>query len=395
MIRHLFILIWNRRRTNILLIVEIFLAFIVLFAVGSVVLYMRQNYEVPLGFQYEQVWRIELNSGTQSESQQFSTFQQVLLRLKATSGIEQIVRTSANTPFSFNNATTKLEAGSPTQPSRVPIADLYHAGPELRDVLSLQLTAGRWFDQRDDATTRPAVVITDATRAALFPGQSPLGKIIRSRQGEWQVVGVINSYRAGGELSVPRPGILLYVSSQDTAQAPLTLLVRVHAGAGAALGKQISEGIRAVAPTWTSSIVPLSEERLMKLKLLLAMPVMLGIVCLFLTLNVALGIFGVLWLNISQRRVEIGLRRAIGASAGSISNQVVGEILVITTFSLLLGLFVTVQFPLLGVFNVPASVYGLAILLAGGIIYGLAVVCALYPSWLAADIHPAVALREE
>ena len=89
------------------------------------------------------------------------------------------------------------------------------------------------------------------------------------------------------------------------------------------------------------------------------------------------------------------MRRALGATGAAISGQVLGEILVLTTFGLLLGLLVAAQFPLLGVFNVPAGVYLTAMALAAGGLYLLATVCALYPSRLAAGIQPAVALREE
>ena len=118
-------------------------------------------------------------------------------------------------------------------------------------------------------------------------------------------------------------------------------------------------------------------------------------VCVFLVFNVALGLFGVPWHTIQQRRAEIGLRRAMGATAGAISGQILGEILVVTTFGLALGLLVAAQFPLLGVLDVKAGVYLTAMLLATGLIYALSTVCALYPSRLAAGIHPAVALREE
>jgi putative ABC transport system permease protein len=118
-------------------------------------------------------------------------------------------------------------------------------------------------------------------------------------------------------------------------------------------------------------------------------------VCLFLLVNVALGLFGVLWLNINQRRAELGVRRAMGASGAAISGQVLGEILTLTTFGLLLGLLVAAQFPLLGVFNIKAGVYLTAMVLATVGLYALAAGCALYPSQLAARIQPAVALREE
>ena len=67
----------------------------------------------------------------------------------------------------------------------------------------------------------------------------------------------------------------------------------------------------------------------------------------------------------------------------------------VTFTALVLGLLVAAQFPLLGVLHVQASVYGTAMALATAGLYLLAMVCALYPSRLAAGIQPAVALREE
>src|SRR6201992_3889491 len=87
------------------------------------------------------------------------------------------------------------------------------------------------------------------------------------------------------------------------------------------------------------------------------------IVACFLVINVALGLFGVLWYNINKRRGEIGLRRAIGASGQSVSSQLVSESLILATLSLILGAFFAVQFPLLNVFNLQASIYIIAMIL--------------------------------
>jgi putative ABC transport system permease protein len=169
----------------------------------------------------------------------------------------------------------------------------------------------------------------------------------------------------------------------------------VRPGAGAALEKQIGDDIRAINPLWHSSIDYLTEMRIAQLKVRMTPPAILSVVCIFLIINVALGLFGVLWLTINQRRSELGVRRAMGATGAAISWQVLGEILVLTTFGLLLGLLVAMQFPLLGVFDVKAGVYLTAMALAAGGLYLLAAGCALYPSQLAAGILPAVALREE
>jgi putative ABC transport system permease protein len=119
------------------------------------------------------------------------------------------------------------------------------------------------------------------------------------------------------------------------------------------------------------------------------------IVACFLVINVALGLFGVLWYNINKRRGEIGLRRAIGASGQSVSSQLVYESLILATLSLIIGTFFAVQFPLLNVFSLPASVYIIAMVLSILFIYLLVFVCSFYPGKQAAAIYPAVALHED
>ncbi|MGZ3751049.1 MAG: ABC transporter permease, partial [Mucilaginibacter sp.] len=95
------------------------------------------------------------------------------------------------------------------------------------------------------------------------------------------------------------------------------------------------------------------------------------------------------------RRGEIGLRRAIGASGDAVSSQLVYESLILATLSLIVGTFFAVQFPLLNVFGLQASVYIVAMILSIIFIYLLVFVCSLYPGKQAAGIYPAVALHEE
>ena len=71
--------------------------------------------------------------------------------------------------------------------------------------------------------------------------------------------------------------------------------------------------------------------------------IILIIVAGFLIINVALGLFGVLWYNINLRKSEIGLRRAVGASGNAVSKQLVGEALVLATFALIIGSFFAIH----------------------------------------------------
>ncbi len=399
MIRHLFTLMWNRRRANALLIVEILLAFVVLFAVGTIGVDLWANYRQPLGFEYKQAWQANIAFGSQPRAERFATLQQVLARLRGLPGVQGVAVSAANTPFSFNDSQSSVDEtdakGKVVRSANT--VNIFNVGPELREVLNLQVTAGRWFESGDVTPgVHGPIVIDERLREVFFPSSAQaIGKLLSLDKKQWRVVGVVQAYRADGELQTPVPALMQPVFAADTAFLPDALLLRVAPGSGAALEKRLTDEIRRIGPTWSATVRTLPAMHASQVRTLLTKPVLLGLMSIFLLLNVALGLFGVLWLNINQRRAELGVRRALGAPAGAISRQVVGEILVLTTFGLGLGLLVAVQFPLLGAFEIKAGVYLTAMALAAVGLYVLAAVCAFYPGQLAAGIRPAVALREE
>lgn len=110
---------------------------------------------------------------------------------------------------------------------------------------------------------------------------------------------------------------------------------------------------------------------------------------------VALSLSGVLWQRTTLRIEEIGLRRALGGSAASIYAQLTGEMLVVASIGVIAGLMVIVQFPLLELLNYTSGIYALSLALAALVIYGLVIVCSLYPGRLACRIRPVEALHHE
>ena len=50
MIKHILTLVWNKKRSNVLMFLEIFVAFLILFAVFSLSVYYMRNFRSPLGF---------------------------------------------------------------------------------------------------------------------------------------------------------------------------------------------------------------------------------------------------------------------------------------------------------------------------------------------------------
>ncbi|GAB3662241.1 hypothetical protein GCM10027594_31730 [Hymenobacter agri] len=399
MLRHLFTLIWNRRRANLLLISEIFFSFVVLFGVGAVLITTAKNYLAPHGFDYTQVWRLEVRAG-QDRKMPRAELDDVLRQVQALPGVRTVALTSENVPFIFNTNNSVFEY----QGKKSPVANYYAADDHYADVMRLHLREGRWFAPVDDGSHHRPVIISQDLRESLFGNGPALGKIFTwenpgkdpKPEDQFLVTGVADPVRMESDFSAPIPSMWQRLLPYDTTHwETANVLVRVAPGSGGELQEKIARTVAGVTRQWTSQVRVMDDERLHRRRYTLVPVVGLCIMGLFLIVNVAMGLFGVLWQTINQRRGEIGLRRAIGASAGGISGQVVGEILVVTTFGLVLGLLVAVQFPLLHVLEIRPGVYAQAMLLATGLIYALTALCALYPSRLAAGIHPAVALREE
>jgi putative ABC transport system permease protein len=123
--------------------------------------------------------------------------------------------------------------------------------------------------------------------------------------------------------------------------------------------------------------------------------VILGVVGVFLILMVGLGLIGVLWQSVIRRTEEIGVRRAMGATAGAVRSQLLGELLALTSLSVLVGSVLYLQLPLLGLLHERGTVIASALGASLGVMYVFVVICGLYPSWLATRIEPARALGYE
>ena len=402
MLRHLFKLIWNRKRANGLLIVEIFFSFVVLFGVGAVLLRFGQNYRTPLGFDSDQVWRLTI-AAPNNQTMPRAHLDEVLRQVKALPGVQAVALTSGNLPFTFSTNNSQFHYGT----RFVQSGNFYDADDSYARVLGLKLREGRWFQSSDDATNRRPVVITQDIREKLFGSGPALGKVFHYGDSDktmgtiapiddYEVTGVVDNVRMDNDFSAAMPSVWKRLVPYDTTHwESANVLMHVAPGEGGALQEKVARTVAGVTRQWTTEVRPMNADRANKRRYTLTPVLGLVVVGAFLILNVALGLFGVLWYNISQRRAEIGLRRAMGATGAAITQQFLGEIAVVTTLGVGLGVLLAVQFPLLGAFDMPGSLYAAAIGVAVALVYGITGVCAWQPSRLAAGIQPAVALREE
>jgi putative ABC transport system permease protein len=206
----------------------------------------------------------------------------------------------------------------------------------------------------------------------------------------------MDDYRRRGMLEETPYTMFVAVDFENGESLPRELLIRVRPGTAAAFEEKLVRTLQSIAPQWSYDTTRI-EKRRRNLQMALVVPLLLAaVVAAFLIAMVGLGLVGVLWLGVARRTAELGLRRAMGASASSVRWQIVGELWALTAIAVAVGAAIFLQLPLLGVnFGAGWFVFLGGTALATLVMYAVVTVCGLYPAWLATRVQPATALQYE
>jgi putative ABC transport system permease protein len=408
MIKHLCKLVWNRRRINFLITLEIFISFLVVFGVIVFAVWYADNYRHPLGFDYQNVWNVQASFQQkldESDKQQnLDTGRQLLSTLKDFGEIESVAAVML-APYSNGD----WQNGQ-TINGRNVSCWINYMTDDAKEVFGLKIVRGRWFGKEDDGQDYKPVVLNQKTARDYFGDEDPIGQNMIDRleekdrvkkdgtkRKEQRVVGVIDDFRKNGEFR-ELYGYLIFRNDLKLpdGETPRNFVLKVRPGTTADFEEKLVKRMQAVARDWSFDVRSIAQMRAENHQSYYVPLAAFGLVAGFLMLMVALGLTGVLWQSVTQRTKEIGLRRAKGATAHRIYHQILGELLLITSIGLLLGTLVVIQFPLLDFlgFATP-QVYFYSLLISLALIFLLTLICGLYPSRLATKVQPAEALHYE
>ena len=396
MIRHLLKLVWNRKRANALIVAEIFISFLVVFAVLTAAIMFGTSWSQPIGFDYRNVWDLsmdfDIDGRTQADPELHASVMRMLAEARAFPQVASVA--ISNTPpyaFSTSNGTRSID-GHEFSMTMDDVTD------DFAEVMKLKVVRGRFFNADDDAAGFQPIVIDTNAAMAIFGTLDAIGRKLEETETEFsQVVGIIEPFRKDGEASLPM-NMVFYRTSPTRKYGRLGshILVRLHPGTPAAFEEQLANRLQQIAPKVSFRVRHMDAMRRSMLRARFSPLIVGGILGLFLISMVTLGLTGVLWQNVTRRTRELGLRRALGASSPNVHRQILLEVALLTTIATLVGAILIVQLPLLGVFSIvtPAS-FTAGFFGALAAIYGLTILCGLYPSWLASRLQPADALRYE
>lgn len=398
MISHLIKMLWNRRRSNFLVLLEIFISFVVLVAVINVMLLFVGEYLKSSGYshRHKNVLLYQLSWEETPDEEAKETLTRVKKNIQAMPEVAEVSLTRNTVPYVDDNSGdwVEIKYKEQTYGSRKWLVD-----DQFQKVLNMPLVDGHWFSSKHNASKLMPIVINNDLKEEVFGGKNAVGEVIKVGEKDRVVVGVVaNSYSGG--LAKPLLGYFERNNMEEVAAQPAGyFLVRFKSPITVETYSKMDKLITQVglSEQWTNSQTGALElYRSYWFRELIIPVILITFIAGFIFMNVVMGLYGVFWQSISRRRSEIGVRRAVGALTGSIYRQMIGEVLLLATLAMIPGFVIVFQFFIFNTFDfIDSRIYLVVMLFSAGVIYILVTICALYPSWLAANIQPAEALHEE
>ncbi|PHI20834.1 hypothetical protein CEQ90_05580 [Lewinellaceae bacterium SD302] len=392
MIKHILKLIWNRKGSNVLLFTEIFFCFIVVFLVSAFCIKNFRAYFSPYGYEVENLWVLKQQATNLLDSTDFVQAQEMLKReILALDGVESAGFAGYAIPFSgsmWTNGGDEMGFDFYTT--------MIGGDEDYAKTMGIELREGRYFTEDDYRAKVEPIIINQKISEDFFDGGSMIDSILKLGDAEYKIVGVAENirYRDGFEDEYPTSIILTKQAEKEA----VDLLVRVAPGSGPELEQAMGRVVFNVLKTEDFNITILQKQRESIARDTWVPIIIFLVIGTFLILNIALGLFGVLFYTISKRKGEIGVRRAMGAHRGEIIRQFVLEIYFVALAAMALGVVLALQVPLLGLIEADdfahSNLYyaiGFSFLLITLVVIG----CAYWPSRQGANLHPALALHEE
>jgi len=398
MLRHLLKLIWKRKSRNMMLSLEILLAFLVVFAIVAFGLRYWQLYQLPTGHDWKNQWSVSIRAA-QDLPNDPAIYDQLKRGLLDLPEVESVAFSSFGT-YEMSRWTEEYTLPDGSHELTIDgmgVSDEYFA------TMGMRVAQGRFFSSMDDNADAAPAVINRRLADKWFPGKNPIGQLYvqqtrgKSEGQRYRVTGVVEQFRSHGEYMDPVDFMLSRWIPGVGKEAANNIMLKLRPGTPRIFEARLNARLKQIRNDWTYIITTQADARASMLKTQTIPLVILAVIAAFLLVMVAFGLFGVLWQNTTQRIPEIGLRRALGADAGAIYRQIIAEQFLLSTGAMLIALLLLVQLPLTGVFGETLNwaVFGGAAVLSASVIYLLSLLCSLYPGWRAARLSPTQALHYE
>ena len=289
------------------------------------------------GFSGEDVvsMRVGLSPRYRTPAEVARFYDQAIERVKQLPGVRNA---AAVTQLPLSGAMLGSTFALEQRPDRRVDADLRGITPDYFATLEIPVTQGRPFTAFDNDQTGGVAIVDEAFARHVWPGEVAVGKRIRwIRQPDRsiEVIGVVRAIRHRGLDIAPRETV--YRPHGQYPRWSMYLAVRGSASAG--LASSVAAAIHAIDPNQPVAEVATMRELATRSVAApgfgAAFAAALGALAVMLTL---VGVYGLFSFTVAQRRREIGIRLALGASPAGVTRLVLKQGMRLAVAGFILGL---------------------------------------------------------
>ena len=233
-------------------------------------------------------------------------------------------------------------------------AEWYPVSTSYFDTLEIPVKAGRAIDRNDRQKAQPVAMINDALARQFFPNQDPIGQQIQLGRVlddlPRQIVGIVGDVRQDRYQTRPRPSMFSvpqlpsFMDMSMSFEVPVpSFVVRTVGDLGVVI-PSLRAALHEVAPALpVSSIRTVEDYAAGQLQDVQQYATLLSLLAGISVVLASTGIFGIMASTVSQRTNEIGIRVALGATAGNVLTLVIGQGFKLIVIGLITGLAVTLM----------------------------------------------------
>ena len=385
----------HEKMRSALVISEVALACVLLIGAGLLLRSFMRVLDVDLGFQPSTAAAIKVDYDDGGKTaKRNAIFEEVIRRVSAIPGVEA-AGISDNLPLERNRGWGGPRAkGKVYRNGEVPGAFVYIVSPGYVKAMGMRLR-GRDFGWQDDMKGESTVILNEKAANFLWPGEDAIGKIAVIGKSEVRVIGVVaDVHETNVEGTV---GEQMYLPTMRDEWGPdgAELVVRTKlppaqlAGSVMRTLRELNPNQPAVEFRPVQQIVDHAVSPRRFFMLLVGTFAGLGLVL------ASLGIYGVISYSVARRTQEIGIRMALGATAGKVQLGVISKTLRLAAIGIGVGVVASmlianmIESMLFGTDPTdPLTFVGMTVLLTG-----VAVLAGYIPARRASRINPMVALR--